>query len=119
MARIDVVDEIVVTDETGARVTNGAAVAAFVAAGVGTFAIGLIVILNEAGLLSVPAVYAPAGGVTGRTTLGVVVWLVAWAVLHFRWKGRDVDAGRPYAITLVLIALGVLFTLPPVWALLP
>ncbi|MBC5991199.1 hypothetical protein H8953_18505, partial [Bacillus pumilus] len=67
-------------------VPNGAALAAYLAAGIGTFAMGLVVLLNEMGLLAVPALYAPAGGVSGRTTLAMVVWLLAWVVLHARWK---------------------------------
>jgi len=99
-------------------VENGAVLASFLAAGIGAFAMGLIVILNEAGLFTAPALYGPAGGVSGRTTFAVVIWLIAWAVLHNRWKGRQVDAGRVYTVTLILIALGLLLTFPPVWRLL-
>lgn len=106
------------TPESGTVVLpNGAALAAFVAAGIGAFAMGLISLLNAAGVLPVPALYAPAGGVTGRTTLAVLVWLIAWAVLHSRWKDRDMDTGRTHAITVVLTLLGILFAFPPVWAL--
>jgi len=98
-------------------VPNGAALAAFLAAGIGAFALGAIVILNEVGLLSAPALYDPAGGVTGRTALGAVIWLIAWVVLHRRWKHRTLRAGGVYALTLLLIALGVLLTFPPLWHL--
>lgn len=98
-------------------VTNGAAEAAFLAAGIGALTMGTVVLLNEAGLLSVPSLYRPAGGVTGRTTLATIVWLVAWAVLHRRWKGREIEPGRIHALTLLLIALGLLGTFPPVWSL--
>jgi hypothetical protein len=97
-------------------VTNGAALAAFLAAAIGAFAMGLVVLLNEMGVISVPALYGPAGGVSGRTTLAVVVWLVAWAVLHARWKDREVDAGRTRTAIAILIALGILGTFPPLWA---
>lgn len=98
--------------------TNGAAVAAFLAAGIGTFAMGLFVILNGAGIFAAPTLYAPAGGVSGRTTFAVAVWLIAWAVLHRRWANRAIDAGRIWTATLVLVLLGVVATFPPVWALL-
>ena len=98
--------------------TNGAAVAAFLSAGIGAFAMGLFVILNEAGLFAAPTLYGPAGGVSGRTTFAVGTWSIAWAVLHRRWAGRAIDDGRIWRVTLVLIALGVLATFPPVWALL-
>lgn len=95
---------------------NGAAWAAILASGIGAFAMGLVVILNEAGVFAAPSLYGPSGGVSGRTTIAVVVWLVAWVVLHSRWKGRGVDARRVRAVTLLLIGLGLVATFPPVWA---
>ena len=97
---------------------NGAALAAFMAAGVGAFAVGLVVILNETGLFAAPALYPPAGGVSGRTTLATAIWLVAWAVLHRRWKHRQLEGRRVHALTLGLTLLGVVLCLPPVWHLL-
>lgn len=97
---------------------NGSAMASFLAAGIGASAMGVIVLLNEAGLFAVPAVYAPAGGVSGRTTLATIAWLIAWGVLHNRWKAREVAPGRVYLLTLILIAFGILATFPPVWGLL-
>jgi hypothetical protein len=94
---------------------NGAALAAFLAAGVGGFAMGLVVILSETGLFVPPTLYQPAGGVTGRTTLAVVVWLVVWAVLHSRWKGRQVGHRGVFTATLLLLALGIVLCTPPVW----
>lgn len=97
---------------------NGAAMASFLAAGIGAFAMGLFVILNEAGLFSAPALYEPAGGVSGRTTVAVVIWLIAWAGLHRRWQSRQMESRRVHAVTLALIGLGVLLTLPPIWKVL-
>ena len=98
-----------------AAMPNGAAMAAFLAAAIGSFAMGLIMILSETGLLSVPTLYEPAGGVSGRTTLAVVVWLAVWGVLHFRWRNRSVDGGRMSIVIALLIGLGILGTFPPVW----
>lgn len=97
---------------------NGAAWAAMLASAIGAFATGLIVVLNEAGLVAVPALYAPAGGVSGRTTLAVLIWLGAWAVLHFGWRHRRIDPRRAAALIAVLVLLGVLGTFPPLWTLL-
>jgi hypothetical protein len=102
--------------EPGA-VANGAALAAFLAAGFGALALGVIVILDETGLFSAPALYAPAGSVTGRTTLAAVIWLIGWALLHRRWMDRQLDVRPAYALSLLLIGLGVLLTFPPVWKL--
>ena len=99
------------------QIASGAATAAFLAAGIGAFALGLLVILNEAGVYAAPTLYGPAGGVSGRTTFAVIIWLVSWVVLHRRWKGRQIDARRVHTLTFVLVALGLLLTLPPVWGL--
>jgi multisubunit Na+/H+ antiporter MnhG subunit len=103
------------TEQRDTDEPNGAALAAFLAAGVGAFVLGVIVILNEAGVFTVPAVYDPAGGVSGRTTFGVLGWLIAWAVLHLRWRGTQLESGRVHTMALVLTVLGVLLCLPPVW----
>jgi len=100
------------------EVANGAALASFLGAGIGAFAMGVMVILSEASLFVAPALYPPAGGVSGRTTLAAVIWLIGWAVLHSRWKGRQIESRRVHAVTLILIGLGVLLTFPPVWKLL-
>jgi hypothetical protein len=106
------------TTSVTSREVNGSAMAALLGGGIGAFSMGAVVLLNEAGILAAPALYAPAGGVSGRTTLATIVWLIAWAVLHYRWKERDLAPGRVGAVTLTLTALGVLGTFPPVWALL-
>ena len=98
--------------------TNGVAMAASLAAGVGALAMGLVVILNEAGVFSAPSLYGPAGGVSGRTTMAVVIWLIGWAVLHRRWRHRQLESGRVHTLTLLLIGAGVLLCFPPLWALL-
>ena len=98
-------------------VANGATLAAFLAAGIGAFAMGFVVILNEVGLFAAPALYGPAGGVSGRTTLAVAIWLAAWAILHHRWKARRMESRRVHAATVALVLLGLLLTFPPVWSL--
>jgi len=97
---------------------NGAAMASALAAGVGAFAMGLIVVLNEAALFAAPALYGPAGGVTGRTAFATLVWLAAWGVRHARWRSREIAPGRVLVLTLILIGVDVLGTFPPLWGLL-
>jgi fluoride ion exporter CrcB/FEX len=97
---------------------NGAALAAFLAAGVGAFAIGLVVLLNEAGIFTAPSLHAGAGGVSGRTTFAAIVWLVAWVALHRQWKDRHIEPGLTYALTLLLVTIGIVATFPPLWRLL-
>jgi len=103
---------------TGEDAANGSAMASFLGAGIGAFSMGVVVFLNEAGVFAAPTLYAPAGGVTGRTTLATMVWLIAWGVLNHRWKGREIASRRVYTKTLTLIGLCILGTFPPVWGLL-
>ena len=100
-----------------AGLANGPAMAAFLAAGAGTFLMGLFVILNEAGVYTAPSLYGPAGGVSGRTTFGTIAWLIVWGTLHARWKSRSVESSRVLPLTLALIALGLVMMFPPVWGL--
>lgn len=97
---------------------NGSAMAAFVGGSIGAFAMGVVVVLSEAGIFAAPTLYGPAGGVSGRTTLATIAWLLGWAAFHYRWKGREIAPRRIYPVALILIGLGILATFPPVWKLL-
>jgi len=98
--------------------TNGAELAAILSAGIGAFAMGVFVLANEAGLFAAPSLYGPAGGVSGRTTFAVIVWLAAWGLLHRGWRARQMEPGTIWKITLTLIALGIAACFPPLWGLL-
>jgi hypothetical protein len=98
--------------------TNGAAMAAVLGAGIGSSAMGVFVLLNEAGLFAAPALYGPAGGVTGRTTFAAIIWLLAWGMLHARWRSHDVASGSVFTWTVVLVVFAIVATFPPVWGLL-
>ena len=102
----------------GLAATNGGGMAAVLAAGIGSFAVAAFVLLNEAGLFAAPALYGPAGGVTGRTTLAAAVWLVAWGGLHARWRSREVAPGGVFTWTVALVVLAILGTFPPLWGVL-
>lgn len=97
---------------------HGASLAAVMAAGIGALAMGLFVIIHEAGIYSAPSLYAGAGGLSGRSTFAVITWLVAWAVLHWRWKASSPASGTVLRWTLVLTVIGVVLCFPPVWGLL-
>lgn len=104
-------------DSTPAAHPNGPLWAAILASGIGGFAVGLVVILNESGIFAAPTLYGPAGGVSGRTTMATAIWLLSWAVLHRRWRNRELAGGRITVLAGVLILLGLLGAFPPVWTL--
>lgn len=59
---------------------NGPVAAALLAAGWGVFAIGLMTTLAEAMAAVANALnwYGPVGPLSGKTGVGIIVWLVAW-----------------------------------------
>src|SRR5712692_4761256 len=99
------------------RKTTGPGAAAMIAAGIGTFVIGLATSLSvaSAGLSKALAWYGPSGPLSGKTGVGVIAWLLVWVVLHTSWKSRNVDLGRAFRWTLALVAPGFLLTFPPVF----
>lgn len=97
---------------------HGPGLAAVLAAGIGALAMGLFVIANEAGVYAAPSIYGPAGGLSGRSTFAVITWLVAWAVLHRRWRASSPDTGTVLRWTLILTVIGVVLCFPPVWGVL-
>jgi hypothetical protein len=99
------------------EVAAGVASAAFVSSGIGCLVIGLLVTGAEIseGLRNALNWWNPAGPLTGKTGVGVLAWLVSWAILHFLWKDKEVDFNRSFIVALVLIGLGFLFTFPPIF----
>ena len=61
------------------------------------------------GIFMLPVALAPLGANS------LIAWLISWAVLHFRWREREIAPRRISGIIGVLIALGVLGTFPPLW----
>lgn len=103
------------TELQSAAPPNGAAAAAILAAGIGCFVLGLLTTLAAAStaLNRALAFYGPAGPLSGKTTVAVLLWLIAWAVLHRWWRARQVNFARLFMATLILIALALLGTFPP------
>jgi hypothetical protein len=97
-------------------IPNGPGAAAILAAGIGSAALGILALSNDA----FPAVnhlltfYTPTGGLSGVSTMAVVVWLVAWFVLARRWATMTVALARINLVAFALLAVGVLLTFPPV-----
>jgi hypothetical protein len=93
---------------------NGPAAAAILASGIGSLAVGLCTTLAEAigPIEETLNFYSSVSPLSGKTTVAVVVWVVAWGVLHGRWRKQQVDFPKVFIVTLLLIALGLLGTFP-------
>jgi hypothetical protein len=103
------------TDARTTSLSNGPGAAAVLAAGIGTFAVGLFATLADksAAIKSAMIFSKLTGPLSGVTTSAIVLWLIAWVLLHARWRGKTVNVGRIGAAALVLLALGLLLTFPP------
>jgi len=100
---------------TDNAIPNGPGAAAVLAAGIGSAALGVLAISNDA----FPTVnrllnfYGPSGGLSGVSTCAVIIWLVAWFILGRRWSNTTVNLGMVNLIAFALLVVGVLLTFPP------
>lgn len=93
---------------------EGPIAAAIVAGGVGCLALGALTTLAEASTAIKDWLnwYNPVGPLSGKTTLAVIIWLVAWIGLHLAYRRTAYETRRALTIALILIAVGVLGTFP-------
>ena len=103
------------TQTINAELPNGPVVAALIAGGLGSATIGLMTVLAEASQAVNGALnwWNPAGPLTGKTLFGVIAFFTSWIVLHFIFRGKNVNFPRAATIALVLLGLGLLGTFPP------
>jgi hypothetical protein len=107
--------DVLVGDEVVAK-PDGPLAAVLLAAGIGSFALGLFTTLAEASTGIRDRLIMDAGrGVgplSGKTILATVVFVIAWAVLHFMWRERDRILRSATIAFVVLTLLGLLGTFP-------
>jgi hypothetical protein len=51
---------------------------------------------------------------SGVTTIAIVIWLVLWGVLEWRWSKKSVPLGTISVTAIVLLVLSFLLTFPPI-----
>jgi hypothetical protein len=100
--------------------TNGKGAAAVLAVGIACVTLGVFTLAGDA----VPAaasffnIWNPTGPLSGVTGFTILIWLAAWWVLSRRWAARNVNFHGVNLAALMMIALGLLLTFPPVMDLL-
>jgi hypothetical protein len=96
---------------------TGPAAAALIAAGVGCFMIGLFTTIAEYNTTVKDGLnwYKPTGPLTGKVGVGVIAWLIAWAILHFALKDKNPKIQTVAIWAFTLIALGFALTFPPIF----
>jgi len=100
-------------------IPNGRGAAAILAAGIGCAAIGVLAFASELspGLGGLLNLYNPVGPLSGKTTVTIVIWLVAWFGLSRAWGNKTVNMRTVNLAALILLAIGFVLTFPPVWYL--
>jgi hypothetical protein len=75
--------QVAVTQEHTTVVTNGSGAAAILSAGIGSFAVAIFSIAADksAVVKDLFVFYKPTGALSGETTLAILLWLAAWAIL--------------------------------------
>lgn len=103
------------TDVSAKMMPNGPGAAAVLAAGIGCCSVGLVSIVTDKvrPLAKVLTFYGPTGPLSGVSTLSILVWLAAWGLLYYFWSRRNVELRRWVTVSVVLLAVGILLTFPP------
>jgi len=96
-------------------VKNGSSAAAILAAGIGLAVTGLVTVTAEniPAWLNALAWSKPVGALAGKTSLGLIGWLVSWAIFGYLWKDKEVKLRLILVVALVLAVVGLLTTYPP------
>jgi|WetSurMetagenome_2_1015567.scaffolds.fasta_scaffold1179660_2 hypothetical protein len=101
---------------------NGPVAAALLAGGIGSAVLGLATLANEinsSSAFSKSLVWVkPVGGLSGKSSYAIIAFLLAWVILHFVWKGKEIKFSTISLVSYVLLAVGLIGTFPPVWHLL-
>jgi hypothetical protein len=113
-----------VTDvDAGALKPSGPAAAAFLAGSIGLLAMALAhwaaeaapgakTTIHNIGKLWIPGAQG-IGPYSGKETIGLVVWLVSWAILHYLLRRKQVNLTTYGIAFLVLIGLATTILWPP------
>ena len=99
---------------------NGPVAAALLAGGIGSAVLGLAtfsVELSEA-VKNLLNWYKPVGPLMGKSSLGILAFVLSWVILNALWKGKETNFNRIATVALVLVVIGLILTFPPVWAIL-
>lgn len=92
----------------------GQVAAVFLAAGIGSLALGILTTLAEAndGFKSWLEWSTSVGSLSGKTIIAVIAFVVAWAVFGIGLRGKNPKPISIFILTAMLVAVGLVLTFP-------
>jgi hypothetical protein len=116
-------DAMTVSDLDQPTKPSGPVAAAFIAAGIGSLVMGILVVAADVSkpindFLKFDASFGLGKGVgplSGKVALTVIAFVVSWVILHVALRGKEVNFTRALAIALALVFAGFALTFPPVF----
>ncbi len=100
---------------------NGPVAAALLSGGIGSAVLGVVTFANQVMPTSTFSQwlvwYKPVGPLAGKSSLAIIAFLLAWAVLGLMWRQQEMRFGRIAVISFILLAVGLVGTFPPFWLL--
>jgi hypothetical protein len=95
-----------------ARVANGPAAATFYAGGISAALLGIFVVLAE----MIPAFKTAltcnkdVGPLSGKTIIPALAFFVAWGLMGYAWRGKNVNIKAAIWVAFIGMAIGLLGT---------
>ncbi len=100
---------------------NGPVAAALLSGGIGSAVLGVVTFANQVAPASAFSQwlvwYKPVGSLAGKSSLAIIAFLLAWAVLGWMWRQQELPFGRIAVISFILLVVGLIGTFPPFWLL--
>jgi len=102
-----------------AEIKNGSSAAAILAAGIGLAVTGIMTLTSEAIAAWSKALTwsKPVGALSGKTSLGLIAWIVGWIVFGLLWKGKELKLRPVLVVSVILAVVGLMCTFPPFFEL--
>ncbi|RLE00087.1 MAG: hypothetical protein DRJ13_09130, partial [Bacteroidetes bacterium] len=84
------------TQNTKTSIKTGPIAAAIISSGIGSMFIGLMTTgaVLSPGLKNLLNLWNPAGPLTGKTTVGILAWLISWFFLNSSLKDKDYELNK-------------------------
>ncbi|OFZ30687.1 MAG: hypothetical protein A2622_13535 [Bdellovibrionales bacterium RIFCSPHIGHO2_01_FULL_40_29] len=99
---------------------NGPPLASLTAAGIGSFSLGLFVVLTEAfpqAMKPLMTLDSGVGPLSGKTCYAVGIYFLSWIILYFCFKNKQLKEMFWIKVTFLFLFLALLTTFPPVFLL--